>query len=63
MSSYKVHIVFTDGTEEIIDRVEKARVTESLLILENRRPITYDTEHVGSYPLANIKKWKFEENW
>lgn len=63
MTSYRVHIVFTDGTEETVDRVEKARVTEGVLILENRRPISYDTEHLGSYPLVNIKKWTAEERW
>lgn len=64
MISYRVHIVFTDGTEEVIDRVEAARVTDKgLLVLENRRPISYDTEHLGSYPLVNIKKWVASERF
>lgn len=63
MSSYRVHIVFVDGTEETIERVEKARIHDGVLILENRRPISYDTEHLGSYPLANIKKWQATEHW
>lgn len=63
MSSYNVHIVFTDGTKETVGRVDSVRVTEGVLILGNRRPISYDTEHLGSYPLANIKKWTAEERW
>jgi len=55
--------MFTDGTQEIVDRVDSVRVSNGVLILGNRRSISYDTEHKGSYPLANIKKWTAEENW
>lgn len=59
-----VTIKFMDGTEEIVPKVSTARVADGVLILELRREsfgLPAWIEHIGSYPLVNIKSYKVNE--
>ena len=56
---YKIHITFTDDTTEITDNCDNVEIRDGVLHLYYRRynAAWSDSEHVGSWPLINIKKY------
>jgi hypothetical protein len=54
---FDVEIVFTDGSTETIQSATDAHPVDGVLHL--RRDGDYGLrEHLGSYPLVNVKSWK-----
>ncbi len=57
MRMFTLDIFFTDGTGESVQHVNNARIIDGVLSLWEDRPYSGGYKHLGSYPLANIRKW------
>lgn len=62
MRHIKVTITFTNGTVKVIEYAGRAKVYDGVLVVSNDRPFSGGTEHLGSFPLVNIREWKAEEH-
>lgn len=59
MQSFKLRIEFMDSTGEVLDYVNKIEVRDGVLWAWEDNG--YVRRHLGSWPLANIRKWKRED--
>lgn len=60
MSRYFVTVVieYLDGTTERVQSVTRQHVDGDALHLFCKNGSMADEEHLGSYPLVNIKRWQ-----
>ena len=60
MSRYfvTVYIEYLDGTTERVESVTRQHVDGDALHLFRKTGQYADEEHLGSWPLENIKKWQ-----
>lgn len=52
-----VEIEFTDGTTETVPMTTRQYLGDGVLHLFQKNGDYVPEEHLGSYPLANIRKW------
>lgn len=57
MNYFDVKIIFTDGTEELVQSASRVRSQDGVLHLSRDAPYSGATDHLGSYPLVNIRSW------
>lgn len=57
----RLRIEFMDGTSEVVDYAEKVEIRDGILWARNERTYGGPFEHVGSWPIVNIRKWKTEK--
>lgn len=58
MDAWSVSVEFMDNGEEIHTWVTRWTVSDGVLHLFSRSGRMVPEEHVASYPLVNIRKWK-----
>lgn len=56
----RLRIEFVDGTGQVVDYAETVKIQDGVLIAYNTSSIMGVVEHVGSWPLVNIRTWKVE---
>jgi len=54
----KVEIRFVDDSTEIVENVDDIKVRDDTLNLYQRGIHYTYVQHLGSYPLANVKRWR-----
>lgn len=60
MSRVKVHIEHLDGTKEVTTTADQVQVRDGVLHVYDRhynQGFSFGDEHIGSYPLASIRKY------
>lgn len=64
MKSFDVVITYLDDSEERILGATEERIHNGVLFLTKRRN-SYgpESDHLGSWPLTSIKKWRKENHW
>lgn len=58
MNTFKVEIVFVDGTTELVENVNQVTANDGVIRLYRVGGWPYKLTNCGSYPLANIKRWR-----
>lgn len=61
MKAWRVTIMLTDDTTEILNWVTEIRVTDACLHLHSKDGEYAPRVHLGSWPLAHIRNWRQEE--
>lgn len=59
---FDCEITYLDGSTQIIKNVTNLRLYENCLHLSQRSSFGLFEEHLGSWPLTSIRKWKKHEN-
>lgn len=55
-----VVVEFMDGEVRKIEHVSRTVIIESVLHVQKDRPFSGGYEHLGSFPLSNIRTYKIE---
>lgn len=55
-----VKIDFHDGTQETVESVTRSHISDETLHLFCKNGAMAEEEHLGSWPLVGVKKWKRE---
>jgi hypothetical protein len=61
MRMFNVTIEFIDGSTQLIRHVDREVVADGVLNLYRDRPYSGGYEHLGSWPIQNIKRWQRTE--
>lgn len=56
--TFSVEISYHDGTSEVVPMCEVLKDDQGSLRLYRYRSFSGGREHLGSWPLASIRKWK-----
>ncbi len=54
-------IVFMDDRTDLIEHVDATVIADGILHLFKDRPFGGGREHVASFPLTNVRMYRFEE--
>jgi hypothetical protein len=59
--TFNIRITFMDGTETVVEYADGSHVRDEVLHIFRDRQFSGGREHLGSFPLVNVRKWKTEE--